>query len=83
LRIWIAARIGRVEPGLIGQQQQQIGIDKGSNQRREIVIIPNLDLFGCNGIIFIDYWHNSMFQQRRKDIACVEKAVTIFHIGTG
>ena len=60
----ILARIGAVEPLLIGQDQQRIGFHEVGHQRTQCVVVAKLDFVVNDCIVFIDHWHHAQLQQR-------------------
>ena len=61
---WVLARISGVEPLLVGEDDETVGIDQVGDQRTKRVVVAELDLVGNNGVIFIDDRHGTERQQR-------------------
>lgn len=82
LRLRVGAGIGGEQALLIGQQQQLIGASQNCRQRREVVVITNLNFGGCYRVILINDRNNVVIQQRAERIAGIEEALSVFHICT-
>ena len=76
------ARVGGIETGLVSQQDQQVSIDQGGNQCREIVVVAHADFLGGNGIVFIDDGDDALFEERGESVACIDKTLAVLHVGT-
>ncbi len=77
----VGARIGRVQARLIGEYQQQVGLDQVGHQRRQRVVVAQLDLVGSDRVVFVDHGHDALGQQRLQGIAGVEVAAAVVEIG--
>ena len=73
----VAPRIRRVEPILIGQQDQQIGVDEIRDQRRQVVVVADLDFLGRHDVVLVDDRNDLPFEQRQQRVARVEVALAI------
>ena len=73
-------RIGRVQPLLIGQQDQQIGIDQVRDQRRQIVVVADLDFLGRDDVVLVDDRNDLALEQRQQRVARVEVALPVGQI---
>ena len=67
----MGCRICRVEALDVREDDQRIGIDERRDHRREIVVIPDLDLVDGDGIVLIDDWHGPHREQGKQRIARV------------
>ncbi len=81
LGAWVGARIRCVQAWLIGEYQQQVGLDQIGHQRRQRVVVAQLDLVGSYRVVFVDYGHDALRQQRLQGIAGVEVAAAVVEIG--
>ena len=55
----ILARIGSVEPRLIGEDDHDIGFDKIRDQRAERIVVAELNFLGGNRVVLVDDRHPS------------------------
>ena len=83
LGVGIRAWVGGEEAGLIGQQQQQVRFGQQGDQRRQVVVVADLDLGGCHRVVLVDDRHDAVFQQRGQHVARVQEAIAIGHVGAG
>ena len=79
----IAARIGGIEPLLIGEDDQHVGIDQIDHQRTQRVVVADLDLIGDNGVVLVDDRHNTQTEQCQKCRARVQVTRAIGKIFIG
>ncbi len=74
-------RIRCVQARLIGEYQQQVGLHQVGHQRRERIVVAQLDLVGSDRVVFVDHGHDTLGQQRLQRIAGVEVAAAVVEIG--
>jgi len=79
----VSARVCGKQPLLIGEQQQLIGPCQNSGQRRQVIVVANLNFCGGDRIVFVNDRNDVVIQQRAQGIAGVEETLAIFHIGAG
>ena len=51
-RVGIAARVGGVQAGDVGQDDQQVGVDQGRDQRREVVVVAEAEISSTATVSF-------------------------------
>ena len=83
LGVGIGARVGGEEAGLVGQQQQQIRLGQQRDQRRQVVVVADLDLGRRHRVVLVDDRHDAVFQQRDEHVARVQEAIAVGHVGAG
>ncbi len=71
-----------VQPLLVGQEDQQIGVDQVRDEGRQIVVVSDLDFFGRHDVVLVDDRHNLPFEQREERVPRVQIALSIGQIGT-
>ena len=76
----ILARISRIEPRLISQDDQAIRLDQIRDQRAQSVVVAQTDLVRGDGIVFIDDGHGAQFEQGTQGGPCVQVARTVGQI---
>jgi hypothetical protein len=54
LCLWIAPRIGFVQPGLVGEDHQRIRLHEIRYQRPKRVVVAELDLVGDYRVVLVD-----------------------------
>ena len=77
LCVWITARIGRVEPFLIGQDNQRISIHQVRNKCTQSVVVTKLDFIVDHGVVFVDDRHYTQLQQGQQRRARIEITLPI------
>ena len=82
-RVGVAARVGGEQAGLVGEHQQQVGLHQVGHQRRQVVVVAQLDLVGGDGVVLVDDRHDALGQQRLQGVARVEVAAAVVQIGRG
>lgn len=80
---WVFARICRVEPLLVREDDQRIRLDQVGHQRTEGIVVTEFDFVRDHGIVFIDHGNHAKAQQRQQGRARIEVALTISQIGVG
>ena len=73
----VPPRIGGEQPLLIGQQNQQIGVDQVRHQRRQIVVVADLDFLGRHDVVLVDDRHDLPLEQREQRVARVQVALAV------
>ena len=71
------------KPSLIGQQNQQVRVDQIRDQRRQVVVVANLDFFGRHDVVLVDDRHHLPLEQRQQRVARVEVPLTVGQIAAG
>ena len=66
---------------LIGQQDQQIRIYQIRHERRQVVVVADLDLLGRDDIVFVHNRHDLPLEQREQRVARVQVSLPIGEIG--
>jgi hypothetical protein len=64
LRARGAARIGVVQPGLVGEQDQRVGFDEVGDQRAQGVVVAEPDLVGDHRVVLVDHRDHAEPEQR-------------------
>ena len=77
----IASRVARIESGLIGEDDEHVGLDQVGDQRTERVVVAELDLVGDHGVVLVDHRYHAHRQQREERGARVEIAAAIGEVG--
>lgn len=86
------ARVFVVDAADVGEQHQQVGLELGRDQRREPVVVAKnraraagdeRELFGGDGIVFVDDRHHPAAQQRDQGATQVEIAHAVVEIALG
>ena len=75
-------RIRLVQAVDIRKQHQKIGIHTHCNHCGKRVVIANLDLLGCDGIVFIDNGKHLQLQQTTHRILEITVAISMLKIRT-
>ena len=65
------ARILIVQPGLVGEDHQQIGLDQVGHERGQRVVVAETDFFRGHGIVFVDHRHDAQAEQRAQGAAAL------------
>ena len=76
----VPPRIGGVQALLIGQQNQQVGIDQVRHERRQIVVVADLDFLGRDDVVFVDDRDDLALEQREQRVARVQVALAVGQI---
>ena len=79
-RIRDLPRVGVVNTGLVGQNDQAVGIQQVDDQRRQRVVIPHANFIDRDRIVFIDDRHNSEAQQRGQRTPSIEITGPVGHV---
>ncbi len=82
-RVRIGAGVGGVEPHLVGEEQQQVGVDEVGHQRRKVVVVAHPDLLGGDGVVFVDDRNRALVQQRGERVARVQVAAAVGQVRAG
>gem|GEM_PF-4860709 len=83
LGLGMEARVGGVEPLLVGEDEEGVGIDEVGHQRAERVVVAELDLVGDDGVVLVDDGYHAQIEQGLEGAAGVEIARAIGQIGVG
>ena len=73
----MAARVAREQAGLIGEDDQRIGLDQVGDQRAQRVVVAELDLVGGDGVVFVDDRDDAELEQRAQRRARIEIALPV------
>ncbi len=76
----MGARIPIHEPGLVCQDQQDLRLDKISDQRRQGIVVPEADLVRNHGVVLIDHGDHAEAQHLAQGAAGIEIAPPIREI---
>ena len=79
----VLARIGGVQPFLVGQQHQQVRLHQVGDLGRQVVVVANADFFGGDGVVFIDNRHHLLLEKGIQGVARVQVARPVGKIGAG
>ena len=79
----IKARIGAVEAGLVGKNDQRLGLHQIGHQRPQRIVVAELDLVGDHGVVFVDDGDHTERKQRAQSGAGIQIALAIGQIGVG
>ena len=60
---WVLARIARIQTGLVGEDDQAIGLDQVGHQRPQRVVVAELDLVGDHGVVLVDDRYHAQREQ--------------------
>ena len=82
-RLGIVARVGGVQPFLVGEQHQQVGLDQVGDQRGQVVVVAKADFLGRHGVVFVDDRDHALVEQGFERVARVEIAAAVGQIGAG
>jgi hypothetical protein len=74
------ARVGGVEAGLVGHDDEGVGFDQVGDQRAQGVVVAKADFFGGDGVVFVDDGDDVEFEQGAQGRAGVEVAAAIRHV---
>jgi len=74
------ARVGVVQAVHVGEHDQRVGGDEVHHQRRQAVVVAELDLLGRHGVVLVDDRHRAKFQQRTKRVPHVEVPLAILQV---
>ena len=69
-----------VEPFNIGEDEQQIGLDQSRDQRRQGVVVAELDLIDGDRVVFIDDRDDAHLQQGQQGVAGIQEAPAVGEI---
>ncbi len=69
------------KPVLIGQQDQQVGVDQVRHQRRQVVVVADLDFLGRDDVVLVDDRDDLALEQREQRVARVQVALAVGQIG--
>ena len=75
--------ISRVKPGLIGQDDQYVGIQQVGDQSTERVVVAELDFIVDDGVVLVDDRNDTQAQQRQQRGASVEIPLAIGKVRVG
>ncbi len=81
--IGMLARIGAVQAGLVGQDDQGVSFDQIGDQRAQGVIVADLDLVGGDRVVFVDDRDDLQLQQGAQGAAGVQVTLPISQVGMG
>ena len=73
----VAARIGRVEAVDVGEQHQELGLDQVGDQRRQPIVVAELDLVDGDGVVLVHHRQHAELEQRRDRVARVGEAAPV------
>ncbi len=76
----ILARIGRIQPVDVGQQDQRLGAHQLRGARRQAVIVAVADLFGDHRVVLVDDRHAAQGKQGLDGGARVQPASALFGV---
>ena len=65
----IRARVCRIYAVNIREDYERIGIDECGDDSGQIVVVPNLDLIDCNGVILVDDGNDIHAEEREECVA--------------
>ena len=76
------ARARRVEEAAhIGEENEEIGVDERGHHRRELIVVPELDLFDGDRVVLVQDGNGAGVQEGREGRACVVGPHAIGEIG--
>ena len=80
-RLGVTAGVGAVQPFLVGQDDQQVGLDQVGHQRAQRVVVAKLDLVVDHRVVFVDDRHHAQVQQGQQRAAGVQVAFAVGQVG--
>jgi hypothetical protein len=82
-RLGVHARVVREKAVLVRQQDQQVRVDEGRDQRREPVVVAELDLLDGDRVVLVDDRDHAEAQQRQQRAARVQVALAVAKVVGG
>ena len=79
----MASRVLRVEPGLVGEQDQQPRLEHDRHLRRQEVVVAEGDLVGCRGVVLVHDRDHAPVEQPAQRLAGVQVVGPELEIGGG
>ncbi|TWH06059.1 hypothetical protein L613_004800000040 [Pseudoxanthomonas taiwanensis J19] len=79
----VAARIGVVQAVDVGGDEQHVGIDQGRDDRRQVVVVAQLELVHRDGVVLVDHRQRAQRQQLLEGGAGVEVAAAVAQVVVG
>ena len=79
----VAAGVGAVEAGNIGEDEQRVGVDEAGDEGGEIIVVADADLGSDDGIVLVDNRHNVALQAEGERVAGVEVAPPVAQVVAG
>ena len=79
----VLARVGGVETGLVGQDDQRVGFDQVGDQGAEGVVVAELDFVGDDSVVLVDDRHDAEFKEGGQRRAGVQVALAIGQVVVG
>ena len=68
----VLMRIGGIEAGDVGQRHAQVGRNQAAHERRQRVVVAELDLVDGNGVVLVDDRHHAQLHQAQQGVARVQ-----------
>ncbi len=62
-RAYVHPGVGREQPGGVGQQDEQVGLEQVGHQGRQAVVVTEADLVVGHGVVLVDHGHDAQAQQ--------------------
>ena len=73
----VFARVGGEQSGLIGEDDEYVGLDQVGHQCAEGVVVTDFNFIGNDGVVFVDDRHNAQMQQGEHGRARIQIAFAI------
>ena len=72
-----------VQPVGVGEQDQEVGPHQVADEGRQVVVVPELELVGGHGVVFVDDGHHLPLEQGKQGVAGVQEAGAGFQVVVG
>ena len=89
-RLRVVARVGRIEPVDVGEQDEGLGADHRRDAGREAVVVAEADLLGRDRVVLVDHRYGVQADQGVERVAGVQIPPALFgvaerhqHLGHG
>ncbi len=79
----IKARIGAVEAGLVGKNDQRLGLHQIGHQRPQRIVVAELDLVGDHRVVLVDDRHHAQIEQGLQGRAGIEVTRAVSQVLVG
>ena len=67
----------------VGEEHQEVGAHQVADQGGQVVVVPELELVGGHGVVFVDDGHHLPAQQGEQGVPGVEEAGPGFQVVVG
>ncbi len=75
------ARVGGVQSRDVGQHDEQVGVDQRRGQRREVVVVAEVELLHRDGVVLVDDRDDAEAEQRAQRMPRVQVPPAIGEVG--